>query len=479
MKRLAITFLLFTLTMAIYAQSWELRMAKQYIENGDYKSAALKLRPLAEGGNAEAQYLAAGLFMEGNGVIKSEVQAVKYYQLSAQQLYKPAIFDLSEYYVRRNEYSKMYMLIKGACDRNEDFLLDETGFILGKMHYEGKGTEKDMEQGWKQMLRAFKNMKKTNNFYFDEEKLVRYFNEEHKAFTKYFIDKYAKTGSEEKFLEVLVGKQNENYFLPEWNSTIIEMVVEKIPTLEYSLQRNILTKLNAMRPITIASCFLGACMYYNGYGTPANLKNAKIYAKTLVGNCNDYPFIMQKVDEILSDYAVGEVFPGLGEVISVNGDNVTVNGDADLGYAIRTMTKAELRQKVRIKEAKKQAHEQRKRNMTAISHCPQINAGQPYTSYENGTLKVTIPISLKAMNKCELTASNAKYKYPNEKNKYASCRTVGLKTIGNRCFLMPREMAWVTIYIKNAPRIGELDYAYVTLQCNYGTGTVRINDVVW
>ena len=74
MKRLAITFLLFTLTMAIYAQSWELRMAKQYIENGDYKSAALKLRPLAEGGNAEAQYLAAGLFMEGNGVIKSEVQ---------------------------------------------------------------------------------------------------------------------------------------------------------------------------------------------------------------------------------------------------------------------------------------------------------------------------------------------------------------------------------------------------------------------
>lgn len=470
MKRLAITFLLFTLTMAIYAQSWELRMAKQYIENGDYKSAALKLRPLAEGGNAEAQYLAAGLFMEGNGVIKSEVQAVKYYQLSAQQLYKPAIFDLSEYYVRRNEYSKMYMLIKGACDRNEDFLLDEIGLVLGKMHYEGKGTEKDMEQGWKLIFRAFKHMKKTNSPAIND-KVIRDMNKEYKTFAQYFIDKYAKTGSEEKFLEVLIGKDNENYFLPEWNSTIIEMIAEKIPTLEYSLQRNILTKLNAMRPITIASCFLGAYMYYNGYGTPANLKNAKIYAKTLVGNCKDYPLMVNTVNKILSSFAVGENFDGVGVIESIDGDNITIKS----GYIAKTMTRAELRNEITRVESAKKAREQRKRNMTAISHCPQIEAGKPYTSYENGTLKVTIPISLKAMNKCVLNASNARYKYPNEKIKSAKCEVVGLKS----GFLMPRDLAWVTIYIKNVPRTGKLDFAYVTLQCNYGTGTVNAYDVVW
>lgn len=79
------------------------------------------------------------------------------------------------------------------------------------------------------------------------------------------------------------------------------------------------------------------------------------------------------------------------------------------------------------------------------------------------------------MNKCVLDASNALYKYPNEKIKYARCEVVGLKS----GFLMPRELAWVNIYIKNASRTGELDYIHVTLQCNYGKGIVSIEDVVW
>lgn len=476
MRRLAITILLFSLTMAVSAQSWELRMAKQYIENGDYKSAALKLRPLAEGGNAEAQYLAAGLFLEGKGVIKSEAQAVKYYQMSAQQLYEPAIGGLLEYYGRKKENVKAYMLVKGACDRNEDFLLGELGLVLGVMQYEGKGTEKDMEQGWKQMFKTFKYMKKTNHSYYDDQ-LERDMEKQSKVFAKFFIDKYTKAESldEKKFLEVMVGKQNEDYFLPEWNSTVIEMLAEKIPTLNYAIQSQIISQSVAIKPITIASCFLVAYMYYNGYGVPANLSNAKIYANALVGKCNGYPFIVNTVNKILSSFAVGENINGVGTVESVEGDNVTIKS----GYTTKTMTKSELYNEIKRIGNVKKAREQRKQNMTATSRCPQINAGKPHTSYENGTLEVTIPISLKAMNKCELTASNGRYKDSSGRWKYATCRVVGLTNIGGRYCLMPGKTSYLCITIKGASSTGEIPGVSADLKCNYGTGAVTTNSIIW
>ncbi|MBQ9640161.1 MAG: sel1 repeat family protein [Bacteroidaceae bacterium] len=52
---------------------------------GNYTEAAKCLRPLADGGNAEAQTLAAQLFFEGKGVTKNEAQGVKYATQAAKQ----------------------------------------------------------------------------------------------------------------------------------------------------------------------------------------------------------------------------------------------------------------------------------------------------------------------------------------------------------------------------------------------------------
>lgn len=62
--------------LAVGAQS--MYTAKQYYNQGRYLDAAKQLRPLADGGNADAQLMAAELFFEGKGVAKSDAQGVKY-----------------------------------------------------------------------------------------------------------------------------------------------------------------------------------------------------------------------------------------------------------------------------------------------------------------------------------------------------------------------------------------------------------------
>lgn len=82
MKKIIIMLLL-AYSTTIYAQS--INNIEALIQEGRYTEAAKQLRPLADRGNAEAQYLAAKLFFEGNGVNKSEVQGIKYAKLSAAQ----------------------------------------------------------------------------------------------------------------------------------------------------------------------------------------------------------------------------------------------------------------------------------------------------------------------------------------------------------------------------------------------------------
>ena len=74
--------------------------AKSLINQGKYLEAAKQLRPLADGGNAEAQYLAAKLFFEGRGVNKNVAQGEKYAMLSANQCNVDAIVLLSTLYLQ-------------------------------------------------------------------------------------------------------------------------------------------------------------------------------------------------------------------------------------------------------------------------------------------------------------------------------------------------------------------------------------------
>ncbi|MDO4165210.1 MAG: hypothetical protein Q4D56_12645 [Bacteroides sp.] len=64
MKRITLSIMVLLIAGALNAQSYQLNRAKSLIDNKQYTEAAKTLRPLADGGDAEAQYLAAMLFKD-------------------------------------------------------------------------------------------------------------------------------------------------------------------------------------------------------------------------------------------------------------------------------------------------------------------------------------------------------------------------------------------------------------------------------
>ena len=99
---------------ATFAQEFQISRAKYLIENGDYKEAAIILRPLADKGNAEAQYMASQLFAQGKGVVKSTQQSERYLRLSAQNGYAPAMEDYSDAAYKKKDYTTAYKWMKAA-----------------------------------------------------------------------------------------------------------------------------------------------------------------------------------------------------------------------------------------------------------------------------------------------------------------------------------------------------------------------------
>ena len=58
-------------------------------ESGDYAVALGLLRPLAERGDAEAQYNLGVMYRNGQGVPHDDAEAVKWYRLAAEQAKTP------------------------------------------------------------------------------------------------------------------------------------------------------------------------------------------------------------------------------------------------------------------------------------------------------------------------------------------------------------------------------------------------------
>jgi TPR repeat protein len=65
---------------------------------GDYPTAARKLTPLAERGNAEAQALLGFMYEYGRGVPQNAVVAVQWYQCAAEQGHPSAQYQLGLMY---------------------------------------------------------------------------------------------------------------------------------------------------------------------------------------------------------------------------------------------------------------------------------------------------------------------------------------------------------------------------------------------
>lgn len=139
-----------TLPMAASAQS--MYWAKHYYDQGKYYEAAKQLRDLADGGNAEAQAMAAGMFFEGKGVQKNDAQGVKYATLAADQSNEEAIMLLATHYFNAGNNAKMFSTLKHYTDEHPYLLKKEIGASLAKCYLYGIGTSVDKEKAWSIIL---------------------------------------------------------------------------------------------------------------------------------------------------------------------------------------------------------------------------------------------------------------------------------------------------------------------------------------
>ncbi len=149
MKHIRLIVLL-TLSFLLQSTSGQtLEYAKKLIEQKQYSEAAKQLRPLADTGNSEAQYLIAELFFEGKGVAKNSSQGIRYATLSADQRNENGILLLVNNLERLDAYKfiqtiKRYLKpVEYSGDIN-DKLKCSFGYALVR----GYGIQKDEIKGW-------------------------------------------------------------------------------------------------------------------------------------------------------------------------------------------------------------------------------------------------------------------------------------------------------------------------------------------
>lgn len=107
--------------------------ATRVYNTGDYEQAAKLYRPLAEKGNAEAQYVLGMMHRAGRGVPRDNKEASKWYQLAAEQGHPIAQFYLGWMYAHGKsvpqDYVKSYMWIDIAIanvtgEARKEFIVD-------------------------------------------------------------------------------------------------------------------------------------------------------------------------------------------------------------------------------------------------------------------------------------------------------------------------------------------------------------------
>ncbi len=138
------SFMLLTISGAAVAGPYEDALAAW--KRGEYANAYWLWRPLAEQGNADAQFYLGLMKENGQGVPRNEAEAISWYLKAADQDLAIAQFNLATMYangrgVPQNdrEAAKWYRL---AADQG----LGAAQFNLGIMYAEGKGVPEDYVQ---------------------------------------------------------------------------------------------------------------------------------------------------------------------------------------------------------------------------------------------------------------------------------------------------------------------------------------------
>jgi len=137
MKRILLilpVLLLFSVSH-LFADFWK---GVDAYNNGDYATALNEWRPLAEQGNASAQFNLGVMYANGRGVPEDDREAVKWYTLAAEQGYVPAQTNLGWMYSNGRgvpeddrEAVKWYTL---AAEQGNQYAQNNLGVLYDRGH---------------------------------------------------------------------------------------------------------------------------------------------------------------------------------------------------------------------------------------------------------------------------------------------------------------------------------------------------------
>lgn len=128
MKRSLIGLCLLLVSTAGPAPAAPLDDANAAYQRGDYPAAEKILLPMAEGGNAYAQYRLGLVYLEATGEMRSPEEAAKWLESAALQGQPHAQYKLGILYVNGNGVSR-------------DFVQAYMWFTLSTRHVAGSGSE--------------------------------------------------------------------------------------------------------------------------------------------------------------------------------------------------------------------------------------------------------------------------------------------------------------------------------------------------
>ncbi|HWI68206.1 MAG TPA: tetratricopeptide repeat protein [Nitrospiraceae bacterium] len=146
--RFTITFVLSIICLTVPAWA-DFQAGMDATIRGDYATALREWRPLAEQGDALAQYNLGVLYRKGRGVPQDDVQARQWYAKAAAQGQAKAQFNLGTLYFNGEgvpkDYPQALRWFRLAADQGE--ALAQTKIAI--MYDEGQGVPQDIVQAYK------------------------------------------------------------------------------------------------------------------------------------------------------------------------------------------------------------------------------------------------------------------------------------------------------------------------------------------
>ncbi len=437
-----------TLLMALSINAQSLSYAKRLIKNGEYRLAAEQLRPLTESGDAEACYLAAQLFVEGKGVMKSLEQAERYYLKAVEKEHEQAAVELVALYESKNQKEKSIPIVTGLWEKDYDkYHKTMIGYKYGEYLYHGYGgMEKDMSRGWSIMYHSNQNREILEGM--KDEFYVAYIEEELSSNPPTFW-----------FRLFATFWTYESSPINKWTANYLDDIVKAVKSLPFENQITHLKECEKQYEgdkTNDAIVVILAMMYAEGIGTEKNYAKAKeIYSLNI--NDEEYglflDYLLKNYKDGLEGHLKSADFPDFWKVV------ITDNQERSKRWEYE-------RKKKLVKT-----------NCTAT--CFKVKSVEAWMT-EDGNLRIRFEVFNTSPNPSgrQTVASKAfiKYngKYHDVKLSYhiPDISTVGIKGHATTLFAVT-----VPAYLLNNGN--ELDLVQFSLKSDFGEGAIRAQNVVW